>query len=47
MLIYVGGGDWLWGVPARDLTADEVEATGRSSDELIESGLYETAPESD
>lgn len=36
---YVGKGAWLVGVPARDLSADEVKRFGL--DELIASGLYE------
>jgi len=39
-LIYIGDGAWLAGVPARDLTAADIEACGRSADELIESGVY-------
>jgi hypothetical protein len=37
-LIYIGGGDWLPGVPARDLTIEEIE--GLDVDHLIKSGLY-------
>ncbi len=39
-LIYIGDGAWLAGVPARNLTADDIKTCGRSADELIESGLY-------
>lgn len=42
-LIYIGDGAWLAGVPARDLTAADIEACGRSADELIESGVYAAA----
>jgi len=41
-LIYIGDGAWLAGVPARDLTAADIEACGRSVEELIASGLYRT-----
>lgn len=41
VLIYVGGG-WLPGVPARDLTASEVEQYG-GADYLISTGLYRAA----
>lgn len=41
-LIYIGDGAWLTGVPTRDLTADDIEACGRSVEELIGSGLYRT-----
>lgn len=37
-LEYIGGGAWLPGVPARDLTADEAAQFDRQ--ELIKSGLY-------
>ena len=40
-LIYVGGG-FLPGVPARDLSADEVEQYGGQK-ALIKSGLYRPA----
>jgi len=35
---YIGKGAWLVGVPARDLSADEVKHYGQ--DKLIASGLY-------
>lgn len=35
---YVGKGAWLIGVPARDLSADEVRFYGK--DKLEKSGLY-------
>lgn len=35
---YIGKGQWLPGVPARDLTADEVKELGR--DYLLSTGLY-------
>lgn len=41
-LKYVGNGDWLLGVPARDLTEQEVEVLGKT--ELVASGLYEEYP---
>ena len=37
MMKYIGGG-YLAGVPARDLTADEVRKYGR--ERLLKSGLY-------
>lgn len=42
-LIYVGKGAFLENVPARDLSADEVEHFGR--DALLKSGLYVSAPQ--
>ena len=39
MLIYIGRGAFLYGVPARDLTDKEVKKHGK--DKLLESGLYE------
>ena len=39
MMKYLGNG-FLIGVPARDLTKEEVEALGLAPDELVESGLY-------
>lgn len=42
MLRYIGDGAFLPGVPARDLTAEEVEASG-GADALIASGLYAKA----
>lgn len=45
-LRYTGGGfgGWLPGVPARDLSADEVEQHG-GTEGLLASGLYELAAE--
>lgn len=45
MLKYVGGGAFLIGVPARDLTDEEIEELGLDRKILIESGLYEEEPE--
>lgn len=40
MLVYVGkNGEYLIGVPARDLTDEEVDKLG-GKDWLLESGLY-------
>lgn len=41
-LSYVGDG-YLNGVPARDLTADEIEERGLKPADLIKSGLYVVA----
>lgn len=39
---YVGGGKFLTGVPARDLTAEEWEAYSKAErDHFIKLGLYE------
>lgn len=38
-LIYIGRGDWIPGIPARDLSDEEVERHGR--ERLLASGLYE------
>lgn len=40
-LRYVGDGRWIRGVPARDLTPDEVARF--NADALLASGLYRTA----
>lgn len=40
-LKYIGNGQYLKDVPARDLTLEEIAAMGISADELIASGLYE------
>jgi len=37
-LVYIGEGRWLPGIPARDLTAEEVETYDRKA--LLASGLY-------
>lgn len=37
-LLYVGDGAWIRGIPARDLTADEVARLDSAA--LIRSGLY-------
>jgi hypothetical protein len=42
-LRYVGDGRWLRGVPARDLSAEEIEQRGLDSGALIRSGLYTEA----
>jgi hypothetical protein len=40
-LIYIGKGKGtLAGVPARDLTRAEIEASGKTIQELLASGLY-------
>lgn len=36
---YIGNGKYLPGIPARDLTANEVKEHGKAK--LLESGLYE------
>lgn len=38
MLKYVGDGSWLPGVPARDLTDEEVKEFGE--EQLLATGLY-------
>lgn len=38
-LVYIGEGAFIPGVPARDLTGDEVELYG-GVEQLLESGLY-------
>ena len=38
MLKYVGNGDWMPGIPKRDLTAKEVRHYGREL--LLSTGLY-------
>ena len=38
MLKYIGNGAFIAGIPARDLTADEVKQFGKQT--LIDSGLY-------
>lgn len=43
-LKYTGNGDFLPGVPARDLTADEAKEHGGEK-ALIATGLYEKAPD--
>lgn len=42
-LTYIGGDRHLIGVPARDLTAEEIEANGWKPADLIKSGLYAEA----
>lgn len=39
VLIYIGT-SWLPGIPARDLTAEELKDLPMSREELIKSGLY-------
>lgn len=41
-LRYVGEDRWIPGIPARDLTAEEVDELGGEK-ELVKSGLYEKA----
>jgi thiamine monophosphate synthase len=40
-LIYIGNGAFLPGVPARDLSADEVKQYG-GADYLVATGIYAT-----
>ena len=42
-LRYVGDGRWLRGIPARDLSAVEIQQRGLDSAALIGSGLYTEA----
>lgn len=46
-LLYVGDGSWLPGVPARDLSADEIDILPFSRGDLLKSGLYIVEPESE
>ncbi len=39
MLIYIGNGDYKVGIPARDLTSEEVQQYG-GAEFLIATGLY-------
>ena len=39
VLIYIGT-SWLPGIPARDLTAEDLKYLPMSREELIKSGLY-------
>ena len=41
MLIYTGKGAHLVGVPARDLTDEDVKELSLNEAELIKSGIYE------
>ena len=41
ILVYVGDGSALINAPARDMTDVEVEECGYTTEELLESGLYE------
>lgn len=52
ILVYIGDGSALVGVPAMDLTAAMIAESGLTSDELVATGLYEIqkgkpAPDSD
>jgi len=38
---YIGGGGYLPGIPARDLSAEEVARLPMTEQELVASGLYE------
>ena len=42
-LRYVGNGDWIRGIPARDLTVGELRALGVNKAALLEGGLYTEA----
>ena len=43
ILKYVGGGAFIDGVPARSLTAEDLEGLGWSADTLTATDLYEIA----
>jgi hypothetical protein len=43
MLKYIGNGDFVTGIPARDLTEDEVESFG-GEQALLATGLYQSDP---
>ena len=40
MLVYVGKGTFLPGIPARDLSEDEIKKGGWDVKKLVRSGLY-------
>ncbi len=40
ILKYVGDGSFLPGIPDRDLSEEDVEATGMKVSELVSTGLY-------
>jgi len=44
ILYYIGDGQYLAGVPGRDLSLDEVAALGLDPAELITSGCYSYLP---
>ena len=44
ILIYIGDG-FLVGLPARDVTSNELQASGYSMDEVLATGQYEIVPQ--
>lgn len=42
-LTYVGDGRFLPGIPATDLSEDDIKALGVKANDLLASGLYEEA----
>jgi len=48
LFLYVGNGDWIWGVPRRDLDVEDWEklkSHGWTEERLLETGLYQLAPD--
>ena len=45
ILRYIGRGDWIFGVPARDLTARDFAERELDAEALVRSGLYVEAEE--
>ncbi len=43
ILNYIGDGAYLTGVPARDLTQQDIDESGHSQTDLVETGLYQLA----
>lgn len=43
-MIYIGGGDWLPGLPARDLTTEEAESHRETLESPAGKALYKPAP---
>lgn len=43
VLRYIGSGDWIRGVPTRDLTVGDLESLSVNRSALLESGLYTEA----
>lgn len=39
-LIYTGAGTYVIGVPARDLSAEDIAASGYDAESLLASGVY-------
>lgn len=43
--VYIGAGEYMIGIPARDMTQTDIDGLGLTAEGLIATGLYKAADE--